>query len=88
MTRAPDAFCRVIPIRGNPVDADIVSERPKKCRIPGSCGAGHDLIGVHAARDAGVVVSNSAGSIAGAIASAVVPLMPTTARRPVADRVN
>ena len=81
MRQALDAFNGIIPMLGDPLDADMFGERPKKCRILANFGAGYNHIDVLAARHAGVVVSNTPGVVTDATADIVVLLMLMTARR-------
>lgn len=76
------AFDLVLPTLGDVYDAGLFAEVPApRCRVLANFGVGYNHIDVAAARDAGIAVTNTPGTVTDATADIALTLMLMTCRR-------
>lgn len=82
LRRALTEFDAVIPTLGDQFSAEVFADCPEpRCRLLANFGVGYNHIDVHAAKAAGVEVTNTPGAVTDATADVAMTLMLMSARR-------
>lgn len=82
MRRALTEFDIVVPTLGDLFSAQVFADVPEpRCKLLANFGVGYNHIDVHAARAAGIAVTNTPGAVTDATADIAMTLLLSTARR-------
>ena len=82
MTDALGKYDAILPTLGDPLSGEVIRDASDaKCKILANFGVGYNHIDVAAAREAGMVVTNTPGAVTDATADIAMTLMLMTCRR-------